>query len=62
METLQSGGSQLSAPINSQQYETTIVFEPQAGVSLIGDLRADADFRPEGMVVLVAISCSLDYK
>lgn len=57
METLWSGGSQLSAPVNCQQYETTIVFEPQAGVSLIGD-RVDADFRPEGMVVLLAISCS----
>lgn len=62
METLWSGGSQLSAPVNSQRYETTIVFELQAGVSLIGDIRVDADFRPEGMVVLVAISCSLDYK
>lgn len=62
MESLWSGGSQPSAPINSQQYKATIVFEPQAGVSFIGDIRADADFRPEGMVVLLAISCSLDYK
>lgn len=61
METLWSGGSKLSAPINSQQYEATIVFGPQAGVSFIGDIRADADFRPEGMVGLGAISCSLDY-
>lgn len=48
-----------SAPIKSQEYKAAIVFELQAGVSLIGGVRADADFRPRGMVGLAVFSCSL---
>ncbi len=45
-----------SGPITSKLYKAAIVFELQAGASLIGGIRAEADFRPRGMVVLVVFA------
>lgn len=60
METLRGVGSQLVHQSKLNNTKQRLV-EPQAGVSLTGGVRADADFRPKGMVVLVGISCSVGY-
>lgn len=43
-------------PITTPQHKAAIVFELQAGTSLTGGIRAEADFRPGGMVVLVVFT------
>ena len=45
-----------SVPITSPQHKAAIVFVLQAGTSLIGGIRAEADFRPGGMAVLVVFT------
>lgn len=59
METPQSGGGLL---VHQSNLNNLTVFELQAGLSLICGIRANADFRPKGMVVLGVISCSVGYK
>lgn len=44
------------ALITSPLHNAANVFELQAGASLIGRIRAEADFRPRGMVVLVVFT------
>lgn len=62
MEAVKSGGA-ACASVVSQQYKAAIVLVLQAGMSLTSGIRAEADFRPRGMAVLVVFSCSaMGYK